>query len=76
MILKSTYVSFKQKYGTSDKTKSVNILKLKFLFFFFLHTLFQFGFTIAPIQKTGLINVKYNNILCGTKNTIINYIVQ
>ena len=27
----------------------------------FLHTLFQFGLTIAPIQNTGLINAKYNN---------------
>ena len=28
------------------------------IFFFFLHTLFQFGLIIGPIQNTGLINAK------------------
>ena len=37
-----------------------------FFIFFFLHTLFQFGLIIAPIQDTGLINAKYNNTLYGT----------
>ena len=32
----------------------------------FLHTLFQFCLTIAPVQNTGLINAKYNNALHGT----------
>ena len=32
----------------------------------FLHALFQFGLTVAPIQNTGLINAKYNNALHGT----------
>ena len=33
---------------------------------FFLHTLFQFGLAIAPVQNSGLINAKYNNALYGT----------
>ena len=33
---------------------------------FFLHTLFQFDLTIAPIQNTGLINAKYNIAFYGT----------
>ena len=33
---------------------------------FFLHTLFQFGLIIVPIQNTGLINAKYNNALYAT----------
>ena len=39
--------------------------------FFFLHTLFQVGLTIAPIQNTGLINAKYNNTLPGKYNNAL-----
>ena len=42
------------------------LIFLFFYFLFFLHTLFQFGLIIAPIQDTGLINAKYNNTLYGT----------
>ena len=34
-----------------------------FFFLFFLCTLFQFGLTIAPIQNSGLINVKYKIVV-------------
>ena len=37
----------------------------------FLHALFQFGLTIAPIQNTGLINAKYNNTLSGKYNNTL-----
>ena len=37
----------------------------------YLHTLFQFGLTIAPIQNTGLINAKYNNTPYATIDTNI-----
>ena len=42
--------------------------KFQRFFFFFLHTLFQFGLTTASIQSTGLINAKHNNTLYGTIN--------
>ena len=45
---------------------SRGFLPWEFFFFFFIHTLFQLGLMIAPIQNTGLINAKYNNALYGT----------
>ena len=39
--------------------------------FFFLLTLFQYGLTIAPIQNSGLINAKYNNVQMKNKFIII-----
>ena len=44
----------------------VRVAILFLLLLFFLHTLFQFGMTIAPIQNKGLINAKQNNTLHGT----------
>ena len=39
--------------------------------FFYLHILFQFGLTIAPIQNNGVINAKCNNLLSGSySNTL------
>ena len=38
----------------------------KYIKSLFLHTLFPFGLTTAPIQNTGLINAKYNDALYGT----------
>ena len=42
-----------------------------FSFYFFLHTLFQFGLTVAPMQNAGLINAKYNNTLCRKYNNTL-----
>ena len=37
----------------------------------FLHSLFQFGLKIAPIQNTGQVNAKYNNTLSGKCNNTL-----
>ena len=47
------------------------LLCLKRLPPFFLHTLFQFGLTIALMQNTSLIDVKYNNTLSGKYNNTL-----